>query len=260
MSNFGYNLGPPDEQIYVYQQPTRPSWGGLFAGTAGDRPRRDEPISWTERLQQKLNKLQGHKDLTEPMYWVYLLIAFALLALVLVGFYWILQSARVAVLKKQIMTRQAIAAAVASATAPLPPRGAGRVRALPLDTYGNSPTAIVSPNLNIDNSGRNPEICRSGTCPGTSSLLSNGGGMLENNNGAPRLTYSASAGLAPITLGSTIHGGLGRDICIGCKCIGCDTPGKCSNVFAGTVGVPYLPSTSIAAQCGSGYSRDPYLA
>lgn len=87
------NLGSDD--IYVYHQP---------------RPRRNpwqpsSPASWADRLRGKLKPYEEDVEtITNPFYWVYLLVAFGILTLVLLGFYWILQGAKTAVAKKNAMT------------------------------------------------------------------------------------------------------------------------------------------------------------
>lgn len=245
MSGLRYDINAPDEKIFVFKQPPRP-----------------KPRSWTDHMRQKLERFEGDSDtLTDPLYWVYLLVAFGVLALVLLGFYWILQNARAAVARKKAWANQEVIRAR---------RGhRNSFEALP-PAIGNSSNAFTNSPSNtfqIDNSGKNPEICRSGTCPsGPTALHTNQSNTYFPNSGnsnslnVPRLTYSASTGLGPTSYGSAIHGGLGRDVCIGCKCIGCETPGNCSNGITPSIGTPYLAANSFAVQNGQGYLRDPFLA
>lgn len=246
MSAFGYGVAP-DENIFVYRQPPRRN----FLGDLGLKPRRFAPVkplspsrpSWTDRFRR--SKVEdGDEDWTDPTYWIYLLVAFGVLTLVLLGFYYILQSARTAVARKEMQSNQERALLLRNSSGPMS-----------LSIPNPNMSTNMLKNVLVDRVQKNPEPCRTGTCPAgvnTSNSANN------NTQDVPRLTFSPSTGLVPTSPGTVIHGGFGTDICIGCKCTGCETPGRCSNGYASSSFVPYLSPKGLSAQMGSGYIRDPY--
>src|SRR5579872_1026642 len=108
------------EEIFVYRQPNRK--GGFlesfespfeppFPSFQYESPQPIKSESLLDRFRKQWEPYEGEAGTwTDPMYWVYLLIAFAILVLVVLGFYWILQSARVAVARKDAKTNRMLAA------------------------------------------------------------------------------------------------------------------------------------------------------
>ena len=92
----------PEEKILIYRQPARGISRSNSASSASS-------ASWTDRFRRKWTP--PNQDLASPGYWIYLLVAFFILILVLYGFYWILQNARIAVAQTQASTTQELALA-----------------------------------------------------------------------------------------------------------------------------------------------------
>lgn len=197
----------PEEKILIYRQPARGISRSNSASSA----------SWTDRFRRKWTP--PNQDLASPGYWIYLLVAFFILILVLYGFYWILQNARIAVAQTQASTTQELALA-------------RRSTGLKPSSYINS--MVGSQGAQAAQAPQRPQP--------------------QDTRGAPRLTYSPSTGLIPTKKGEVIHGGLGRDVCLGCTCT------DSSSAALSAVQVPYLAPKSLKVQCGEGYFQDPFLS
>lgn len=265
-----YDLNGPGERIFVYKQPQRQ--GHTF--TKRKTVSTTSSPSFSERLTDKIDQYQNDEgSFTDPMYWIYLLVAFGILTFVVLGFYWILQAGRAAVARKRVATTLAIRRAEIEA---LQDNQRRLLAIQQQEQQGLAAPAIPKSSVLLDTRGRNPELCRSGTCPSTASAAnsidftnSNSLNSLTTNSissnsssssSPPKLTFSPSTGLIPTAVGGTIIGGLGRgDVCIGCRCAGCEIPGRCNNVHQTPRGIPYLSSDSLAVRIGQGYRKDPYL-
>jgi hypothetical protein len=245
--SFQYDLESPDEQIFVYKEPRRGIDNPLDAlfGT----PSYAEPTfygkkpSWTQKVRSRFRDMSQQK-ISEPGYWIYSLIVVALLVLVIVALYWILQAARVAIARRQFATMQDLQNLSKS-------QGSAGSSANPSPTaLALSKMANIGRSLTGYDTGKSSS-CPSGQCPGNGSVPPPASG--------PRLTFSPSVGLAPTAPGQAIRGGLGHDLCLGCKCIGCEIPGRCTRSLSPTVGMPEFVTGSLPNKSGAGYARDPYL-